>query len=383
MRQKDSLYGRTPERTAIAEVLTSAAKGEGRALVVRGEAGIGKSALLEYASAEAGPMRVLRATGAESETGLAFAALHQLLHPVTGGLDALPAPQRDAVAGALGLAATRSDDRFLVSAGVLSLLIEAAADDGLLVVVDDFQWIDQASADALLFSARRLGSERVAMLLAVRGEARTPGLPELALTGLDQESATALLAERAAPAQEVGARLAELTGGNPLALRETVELLTADQLAGRAALPEPLPVGAGIFGEQVRQLPGDTRRLLLAAALESGGELGLVLDVAGVGAESLRPAENAGLVTVGSAIRFRHPLVRSAVHASADPAYRREVHEALAARVRDPTGARGTGRRRPWARTRRSPPSWPPRPSAPGSAEGTPTRPRRWCGRPS
>ncbi|WP_346148109.1 helix-turn-helix transcriptional regulator [Nonomuraea recticatena] len=336
MRQKDNLYGRADEQTTISATLADAARGEGRALVVRGEAGIGKSALLERAASAAKPMRVLRATGTESESGLAFAALHQLLWPVTGRLDALPEPQRDAVAGALGLAATRSDDRFLVSAGVLSLLIEAAADHGLLVVADDFQWIDRASADALLFAARRLGSERIAMLLAVRGEAPTPGLPELSLKGLDQDSATALLAERAAPAQEVGARLVELTGGNPLALRETVELLTPDQLAGRAALPEPLPVGAGIFGEQVRKLPGDTRRALLVAALENGGDLELVLDIAGAEVHALRPAENAELVTVGSAIRFRHPLVRSAVHAAASAADRREAHLALAARVRDP-----------------------------------------------
>ncbi|MFE3450872.1 ATP-binding protein [Nonomuraea sp. NPDC059194] len=419
MHENDPLYGRAAEQAAITDLLSAARKGQGQALVIRGDAGIGKSALVEHAVRQAGGLRVLRATGAESETGLAFAALHQLLHPVTADLDALPEPQRDAVAGALGLAATRSDDRFLVAAGVLSLLIEAAAPDdppieaparaglpvtalpdglpaeaaspdglsaeatalpddlpvetaapdglpvnaaateGLLVVVDDFQWIDQASADAVLFAARRLGSERIAMLLAVRGETRTPGLPELPLTGLDQDSAATLLteraeraqrAERAAPAHEhaapprhrpqptpeVVARLVELTGGNPLALRETVDLLSPAQLAGTAPLPEPLPVGAGIFGEQVRRLPEDTRRLLLVAALEGRGDLDVVLKAADTAEPALRPAEAAGLVSVDSAIRFRHPLVRSAVHAESSAAERRAVHGALAVQVADP-----------------------------------------------
>ncbi|MFD1932930.1 MULTISPECIES: ATP-binding protein [Nonomuraea] len=336
MREKDVLYGRAAEQAAITAVLAAADKGHGQALVVRGDAGIGKSALVEHAAGQAGPLRVLRATGTESEAGLAFAALHQLLRPVTAELDALPEPQRDAVAGALGLAAARSDDRFLVAAGVLSLLIEAAEPGGLLVVVDDFQWIDQASADALLFAARRLGSERIAMLLAVRGEARTPGLPELPLRGLDQDSAVTLLAERAEPAREVVARLVELTGGNPLALHETVELLTPAQLAGTAPLPEPLPVGAGIFGEQVRRLPEDTRHLLLVAALEGRGDLDVVLKAADTAEPALRPAESAGLISVDSAIRFRHPLVRSAVCAESSAMRRREVHRALAVQVADP-----------------------------------------------
>ncbi|MET9344111.1 AAA family ATPase [Nonomuraea sp. NPDC003804] len=336
IRQTDTLYGRAAEQAAITALLDAAGKGQGQALVVRGDAGIGKSALVEHAERQAGPLRVLKATGTESESGLAFAALHQLLHPVTGDLDALPEPQRDAVAGALGLSAAGSDDRFLVAAGVVSLLIEAAVPDGLLVVVDDFQWIDQASAAALLFAGRRLGSERIAMLLAVRGETRTPGVPELPLGGLDQDSAGTLLAARARPAREVVARLVELTGGNPLALRETVELLTPAQLAGTAPLPEPLPVGAGIFGEQVRRLPEDTRRLLLFAALEGRGDLQVVLKAAGSGEPALRAAETAGLVSVDTAIRFRHPLVRSAVHADADAALRREVHRALAVQVGDP-----------------------------------------------
>ncbi|MEU7895517.1 AAA family ATPase [Nonomuraea sp. NPDC049152] len=336
MREKDILYGRAAEQATVTALLSTAGKGRGQALVIRGDAGIGKSALVEHAAVEAGRLRVLKATGTESETGLAFAALHQLLHPVTAELDALPEPQRDAVAGALGLAATRSDDRFLVAAGVLSLLIEAAAPEGLLVVVDDFQWIDQASADALLFAARRLGNERIAMLLAVRGETRTPGLPELSLTGLDQDSAATLLTERAEPAREVVERLVELTGGNPLALRETVELLTPGQLAGTAPLPEPLPVGAGIFGEQVRRLPEETRRLLLVAALEGRGDLDVVLKAADTGEPALSPAEAAGLISVDSAIRFRHPLVRSAVYAESSGARRREVHQALAVQVADP-----------------------------------------------
>ncbi|MGP3917033.1 LuxR C-terminal-related transcriptional regulator [Nonomuraea sp. 10N515B] len=350
------LYGRVAEVAAIEALLASARAGEGRALALRGEAGIGKSALLDLAASlaahqrghgDAGPMRVLRASGIESESDLAFAALHQLLHPVTGLLDELPGPQRDALSGALGLAAAPAGDRFLVSAGVLSLLAEAAAPGGLLCLVDDVQWFDRASADALLFAARRLRTEGVAMLLAVRGDAVLKGVPELRVGGLDEESSGRLLAAAVTVAPEVRTRLAALTGGNPLVLREIAASLSPEQLAGRAPLPDPLPGGEQLFGEQVARLSTPARRLLLLASVES--ELAMVLRAATHLADSwpdspgepgadgvLHEVEMAGLVTVSDGmIRFRHPLIRSAVYAAATSVQLRAAHAALAALVAD------------------------------------------------
>ncbi|KAB2350913.1 helix-turn-helix transcriptional regulator [Actinomadura rudentiformis] len=337
------LHGRGTERAAIDELVAAVRAGASRALVLRGEAGVGKSALLDHAAAGAG-MRMVRATGAEPEASLAFAALHQLLSPVSDLLDALPEPQRDAVRGALGLAAAPSADaRFLLSAGVLSLLTEAAVDGGLLCVIDDFQWFDRASADAVLFAARRLREEGVGMLLAVRDHTGVPvrDIPELRVGGLDEASAAKLLVERAAvaPSGPVLGTLVALCGGNPLALGEAAASLTTEQLTGRAPLPDPLPVGSGIsevFGRQADELPELTRRVLLIAAAEGSGELGLVLNAAErLGcddpAAALAPAESAGLVIVaGASIRFRHPLVRSAVYATADSVQRRAAHNALA-----------------------------------------------------
>ncbi len=357
------LYGRSAETAAIDDLIGAAAAGAGRALVLRGEAGVGKSSLLDLAAsratAMAAPMVVLRAQGVEGEADLAFAALHQLLRPVTGLLGTLPGPQRDAVSGALGLAAP-SADRFLVSAGVLSLLAEAAAGGGLLCLADDFQWFDRASADAVLFAARRLRTEKVSMLLAVRGDGQCKGVPELPVGGLDPESAVRLLDSKAVVAPGVRAQLVSLTGGNPLVLGETVALLSADRLAGRAPLPDPLPGGEQLFGEQVARLSGDARRVLLVASLES--DLSLVLYAAahlsagdpspgpeetsgnprsdygnpleGRPMAGLHEAESVGLVTVsGEKVRFRHPLVRSAVHASASSVELRRAHAALAGLV--------------------------------------------------
>ncbi|NUW32694.1 AAA family ATPase [Nonomuraea sp. SMC257] len=352
------LYGRAAETAAITDLLASAAAGEGGALVLRGDAGVGKSTLLSLAAALARPssspegasegapgraMRVLRAGGFEPEADLAFAALHQLLWPVTGLLEALPGPQRDAVAGALGLAAP-SSDRFLVSAGVLSLLTEAAVPDGLLCLVDDVQWLDRASADALLFAARRLRAEGVVMLLAVRGDMPVKGLPELRVGGLDAASAGDLLGSRAAVAPAVRDRLVALSGGNPLVLRETATRLTAEQLSGQAPLPDPLPGGEQLFGDQVAGLSETARLVLLAASLESDLDVALrasarlpkAAETAGIGAAvaGLQEAETAGLVSVeGSTVRFRHPLVRSAVHAWAGSVRLRQAHAVLAALV--------------------------------------------------
>ncbi|TXS44651.1 ATP-binding protein [Streptomyces sp. t39] len=339
------LAGRSAELAAVTGLLDAVRSGAGRALVMRGEPGVGKSALLRHAAGRAAPARVLRATGAEPETGLAFAALHQLLRPVAALADALPDPQRDAVRGALGLAAPpTASDRFLVAAGVLSLLEEAGRPHGLLCVVDDFHWVDRASADALLFAARRLDGDAVGLLIATRDTPDTRhtlrDLPQQALTGLDAEAAATALASWTGtrPSPRVAGRVTEATGGNPLALRETAALLTDGQLAGRDPLPDPLPLGdriAAAYESRLAALPAATRRMLLVAALDGRGDPRVILAAAaGLGAQehALEPAEAAGLIEAGpAAIAFRHPLVRSAVHAAASPPERRAAHEALAA----------------------------------------------------
>ncbi|MFE7385114.1 AAA family ATPase [Streptomyces zhihengii] len=341
----DAIAGRQAEIAAVTALLDGVRSGTGGALVVRGEPGVGKSALLRHAAGRAAPARVLRATGAEPESGLAFAALHQLLRPVAGLTDALPEPQRDAVHGALGLAAPPAEsDRFLVAAGVLSLLEEASRPHGLLCVVDDFHWADRASADALLFAARRLEAGAVGLLIATRDTPATRhtlrDLPQRPLTGLDAGAAATALASWTGtePSPQVAARLTEATGGNPLALRETAELLTPGQLSGREPLPDPLPLGdriAAAYEDRLAALPDATRRMLLVAALDGRGDPGAILAAAArldVPGHALEPAEAAGLIEAGpTAITFRHPLVRSAVQAAAGPAERRAAHEALAA----------------------------------------------------
>ncbi|WP_345019039.1 helix-turn-helix transcriptional regulator [Actinomadura keratinilytica] len=337
------LFGRSAEIGVLDEVIGRARAGSGGAVVLRGEAGAGKTALLDAAAARGGAMRVLRTTGVESESDLAFAALHQALRPVTGSLDALPEPQRDAVSAALGLAAGSAGDRFLLGAGVLSLLAEAAAPDGLICVVDDFQWIDRASADALLFAARRLARERIAMLFAVRGDVPVKGVPRsVDVRGLPESAAVELLESRcgALPAR-VARELVALTGGNPLALREIPGRLTPAQLAGREPLPEPLPGGARLFGDRVAALSAAARLVALVAAVEA--DLDHVLRAAdrllagggdaaaGAGRAALAELEEAGLAEVsGTGVGFRHPLIRSAVHEAAAPAEVRRVHAVLA-----------------------------------------------------
>ncbi|HEV3013723.1 MAG TPA: ATP-binding protein, partial [Actinomycetota bacterium] len=261
------LYGRRAQCDALERLLADARRSRSGVLVVRGEAGAGKSALLEHAAGQADGMLVLRATGVESEAELPFAALHQLLRPVLGLTTRLPEPQAAALGGALGLAVPRAEDRFLVSVAVLSLLGEAAEERPVLCLVDEAQWLDRSSAEALVFAARRLEAEGVVCLFAARdGDPRdfaAPGLPELRLQGLDAEAAAALLAGAGAelPAEVVG-RLVEGTGGNPLALLELPGTLGPEQLAGRAPLDDVLPLTARLertFGERVRRLPGPAR----------------------------------------------------------------------------------------------------------------------------
>lgn len=335
------LYGRDAECAIVNHLITEAYDQRSSALVIRGDAGVGKSALLEHAVAQASDMTVLRATGVEAELSLSFAALHQLLRPVVTHIDALPAPQAAALRTALGLESGHHD-RFLVSAGLLSLLAEVADDRPLLVIVDDAQWLDRASADALVFTARRLHAEGIGLLFAAReGDRRhfdADGVPDIRLGGLDDAAAAALLEGNLAAdvPPQVRRRLIEMTGGNPLALLELPKGLTASQLAGRVALPDPLPISEDLeraFLHRVRTLPASTQTLLLVAAAEDLGEVDVIMRAGatlGYGAPALAEAETAGLVAVDHAgVRFRHPLVRSAIIKGASGLRRRAAHAAL------------------------------------------------------
>ena len=308
-----------------------------------GEAGVGKSALLEDAREQADGVRVLSGSGVESEAHLPFAALHQVVRPVLGLVDSLPQPQAAALRGALGLAEAGGDDRFLISLATLSLLAEAAEQQPLLCLVDDAHWLDEASADALVFAARRLEAEGIVMLFTAReGEGRrfeAPGLPELRLSGLDPAAAGALVDHAAglALSPEVRGRLVAETGGNPLALLELSASLSEAQLAGAEPVLAPMPISARVeraFLERVHRLPEETQTLLLVAAAEDTGELATVLQAAaqlGAGAEALDAAEEAGLARVrASRLELRHPLVRSAVYQGAPLSKRQAVHRALA-----------------------------------------------------
>ena len=337
------LYGRDAERSAVTALLDAARDSRSGVLVLRGQAGAGKSALLQDAIEQASDLQVLEARGIESEAELAFAGLHQLLRPILGQVDGLPGPQATALRAAFGLEQGRVEDRFLVSVAVLSLLAEAAERRPVLCVVDDAHWLDEASANALFFVARRLEAEGVVVLFAARdGDPRrfdAVGLPELEIGGLDGVAVAALLAERAAvPVDpQVRDRLLERTGGNPLALVELPSVLTSDQLSGTQPLPLPLPLTDGVeraFLERVRRLPDDAQALLLIAAAEDTGRQATVTAAAatlGAGVAALDAAEAAGLVRVrAGAIAFRHPLVRSAVYQGATSSQRRQAHRALA-----------------------------------------------------
>jgi DNA-binding CsgD family transcriptional regulator len=345
------LYGRSADCAAVRDRLEAARGSRSGVEVLRGEPGVGKTALLEYAVEQAGDVPVLRVVGVESEVALPFAALHQLLYPVLDRLPALPAPQAAALGGAFGITPGRGDDPFLVAVAVLTLLGEVSADGGLLCLVDDAQWLDQASADVLRFVARRLDAEGVVLLFAARdGERRAfaaPGLPERRLTGLEPSAAASLLEETAPGlAARVRARLLARTAGNPLALLELPRQLTAGQRAGFEALPDRLPLGRSverIFAGRAGDLPRDCQELLLMGAAEETGDLGTILRaaaVAGIGPEALGSAERAGLISVWDGqLRFVHPLVRSAVYQNTTFARRQDVHRSLAAILSGPEDA--------------------------------------------
>jgi len=287
-------------------------------------------------------MDVLRASGVEAESELAFAGLFGLVRPILGYMHEVPEAQAAALAGALGLGPSAGADRFLVSAAVLGLLAAAAEERPVLCLVDDAQWLDAPSADALVFAARRLGADRVATLFGAReGEARrfeAVGLPELVLEGLEEDSAAAVLSERARDAvPTVRSRLLAEAHGNPLALIELPASLTQQQRAGVAPLPETIPLTPrlqAVFRQRILNLAPATQTALLIASAEDTGELATVLRAGaelGLNPDALDAAERADLIQIaGGAIVFRHPLVRSALYEGATSGQRQRVHEALA-----------------------------------------------------
>ncbi|MFF0629548.1 AAA family ATPase [Streptomyces sp. NPDC004296] len=379
------MQGRDAELRRIELMLDDALRGESGALLLHGEAGIGKTALLDRAAARAQGLRVLRVEGIESEMELGFSGLHQLFLPVLQVLDRLPAPQAQALRSVFGLVDAPVRDRLTVALAALSVLAEAAADMPLLCLVDDVQWLDQPSVDVLAFAARRLRAEGVAMLFAARGD--SPGgtaraLPRLHVTGIDRTAAAALLPGLAPPVAE---RIIDQAHGNPLALRELSAALTPAQRSGQLgplALPEaPSALPSRLqeaLAERVHRLPEATRRILAVAAADDTGDLAAVLAAAartGGSVDDLAPAERAGLLAVsGAGLRFRHPLVRFAAYRGAPLAERIAAHRALAETLDGAGHAHrraGTWPRRRPGRTSGWPRSWSGSPS--GRAAG-----RRW-----
>ena len=342
------LVGREHERGLVDELLERARSGRSDALVVRGEAGIGKTALLEYAVEQAEGMTVARALGVESEAELQFSGLLELLRPFLVHLPQIPSQQAGALRSALGLCRPEAHDRFTIGAATLSLLAAAAESTPLLVVVDDAQWLDCATRDALLFATRRLVADSVAILFAVReNEGRAfdpPGVERLELGGLTIDEAVGLLAccDGQAVTPEVAERLWEATQGNPLALLEVQSLLTGEQLLGREPLPDPVPAGATLeraFAVRAERLPEASQRALLVASVSLSADLAPVaeaLAALGLDGAALEAAEDAGLIAIADGrIEFRHPLVRSALFHGAAPSERRDAHRALAGAMRD------------------------------------------------
>jgi DNA-binding CsgD family transcriptional regulator len=338
------LLGRWSESEALDRLLGAVRAGQSRALVVRGDPGAGKTALLDYLVEHASGCRVARVAGVQSEMELAFAGVHQLLAPMLDHLERLPGPQRAALATAFGLSPGSAPDRFLVGLAVLSLLSEVADERPLVCVVDDEQWLDRASAQVLAFVARRLVAESVALVFAARVPSdEVAGLPELLVEGLGEGDARALLEGVVTGPLDPGVRdqLVSEARGNPLALLELPRGVTPAELAGGFGLPSVVPLAGRIeesFRRRLDALPADTCALLLVAAADPVGDPLLVWRAAGrlgIGTEAATPAADAGLLEVGARVRFRHPLVRSAVYRSASVQERRDVHGALA-EVTDP-----------------------------------------------
>ncbi|UNB53849.1 LuxR family transcriptional regulator [Mycolicibacterium sp. YH-1] len=343
------LLGRTPEQQHLAGLLSEAQTGRSGVLIVRGEAGIGKTALIDSVLSHAPELQVIHSHGAESEMELAYAGLQQVCAPLVGLLDRLPGPQRKALQVALGLAdGVGAPDQLLVGLAVLTLLAEAGAQQPTACVIDDAHWIDRASMSALTFAARRLLADRVVMVFGSRRPLDLmAGLPELVLHGLTVSDARALLGAVVPGRLTDRARdsiIAE-SGGNPLPILELHRALTPGELAGGYGLARARSISGRIedtFLQQFRKLPSPTRTLLLIAAAEPTGESSWLWAAArslGIDVDAAEPAENAGLVSLNGRMRFRHPLVRSAIYGNATLAERRRVHEALAQTIIDPRAA--------------------------------------------
>nr|WP_205650457.1 LuxR family transcriptional regulator [Actinoplanes solisilvae] len=351
--------GRRDEREMLSVLVAAAKASRSQVLVLRGEVGIGKTALLDFLAERATGCRVARAAGVESEMELPFAGLHQLCGPYLDRLERLPPVQREALATIFGRRSGPAPDRFLVGLSVLTLLCDVADERPLICIVDDAQWLDQASAQALEFVARRMGAEPLALVLAAReSDARLAGLPELVLLALNNRDATDLLESAVNGPLDPRVRdiiLAE-SHGNPLALLELPRGMVAAELTF-GGLPEPSGATPPIsrleqrFVRRLESLPQPSRRLLLTAAAEPIGDVVLLWRAAehlGVDATAAAPAVAAGLIELGDQVRFRHPLIRSAVYQSASPEQRREVHRALG----DVTDQRIDPDRRAWHRAR-------------------------------
>ncbi|TMS00412.1 helix-turn-helix transcriptional regulator [Nonomuraea basaltis] len=332
------LWGRAADQSAIEELLERTRDGRSGVMVIRGEPGIGKTSLLEYAGQRAAGMRVLRGMGIETEAEIPFASLHLLLRHALDRVGALPAPQAAALEGALGLAPAARDDQLLVGLAVLSLLAELAEDGPLLCLVDDAHWLDQASAQVLRFAAHRLHAEGIAMVFGARDGFDPSGLPEHRLPGLDRESALGLLGE-AAPglAGPMRDRIVEESAGNPLALRELPH-------TGLPGLHDqsPLPLPARIqeaYAARIAELPPDARTALLVTALTDGGDLAVIRragEELGLTPAALSAAERSGLIRItGGQVSFTHPLMRAAAYQHGTYDLRLEAHSVLSRLLED------------------------------------------------
>ena len=344
----EGLLGREAEARRLDQLVAAARAGRSAVLAVRGEAGMGKTALLDYAQAAAADLQVIRIDCVESEMELSFAALHQLLRPFLAHLDLLPTPQRDALRLAFGMAEGQAPDRFLVGLGTLGLLAAQAARKPLLCLVDDAHCLDQESADVLAFVARRLDADSIAIFFAVREPAQVPDrlaglagvarLAELRLAGLAEQDARDLLAVAAGArlGHSVTDRIVAETGGNPLALIEIGRELADGGLDGDPLPPAPVPLSRRLeqrYLREIGELPAATQSLLLAAAADPTGDPGLLARAGrelGFTLEAAAPAEARQLITIRHTVRFRHPLIRSAVYYGAPFARRQQVHACLA-----------------------------------------------------
>jgi len=351
--------GRARERQAVDGLLNRVRGGASAVLVIRGEAGIGKTALMRHCARQAAGCRLVQVDGVESEMKLPFAALHQFCRPMLSGLAALPEPQQRAVQVAFGLAAGPAPDRFVVGLAVLSLLAAFAVARPLVCLIDDAQWLDEASSQVIGFVGRRLLAEPVGLLFAVReaaDERLFPGLPTLTIEGLTDEDARALLTA-AVPGhldQRVSARIIAETGGNPLGLLELAREMTEAELAGGFAGPRQPSLSnhlqsqlQDLYLRRIRVLPGPVQQLMLLAAADPTGDATLLWRAAGtlgLGPSAVMPAAAEQLLNIGSQVRFRHPLVRSAAYVAGSPEDRRAAHLTLAAA----TNARTDPERRLW-----------------------------------